>query len=139
MTQEGRQVMQPGRWVQPVAIPAQQTSDRKGVPEIVQPRRRNTLGDSEFECGHQVMEHLAGGARMHAAAPVEAEQRRVVAERAVGAAACELLGDQLADARAVRDEAGLAELAAPHDQQIPSRSTSPRRSPQASPARSPSP
>ena len=53
---------------------------------------------------------------MHAPAPVEAEQWGVVAPRAVGAAACELLGDQLADTRTVRDEPGLAELAAPHDQ-----------------------
>ena len=76
------------------------------------------VGDREVECGHQVVEHLAGGARVHAAAPVEAEQRRVGRQRTVGAAAGELLGDQLADAGAVRDEAGLAELAAPHDQQV---------------------
>ena len=49
MTQERRQVVQPGRWVQPVAIPAQQAPDGKGVSEIVQPRWRNTLGDSEIE------------------------------------------------------------------------------------------
>src|ERR1700738_3445028 len=64
------------------------------------------------------MDPLAGGAWMHAPAPVEAEQRRVVADRTIGAATGELLGDQLADARAMRDEPGFAELSAPHHQQI---------------------
>ena len=87
----------------------------------MQPRRRNAVGDREIEFGHQAVEHLAGGARVHAPAPVEAEQRRVVVRARRLLATLELLGDQLADARPVRDEAALAELAAHHDEQLRSR------------------
>src|SRR5215207_7211128 len=67
------------------------------------------------------MEYLAGGAWMHAAAPVEAEQWGVVARRAVGPAACELLGDQLADPRTVRvdvTEAQPAGLTGPQPESV---------------------
>ena len=65
------------------------------------------------------MEHLTGGAGMHAPAPVEAEQRRVVVRTAPSARRrATLLGDQLADPGTVRDEPGLAELAATHYEEI---------------------
>ena len=61
------------------------------------------------------MEGLAGGARVHAASAVEAEQRPVFRP----AAALDVAGDELGDARAVGDEAALAELAAAHDEDAP--------------------
>ena len=57
---------------------------------------------------------------MHAAPAVEGEQRPSSSCRRAGAA-LDLVGEQLADARPVRDQAALAELAAPHDQQLPLR------------------
>src|SRR3954452_8012766 len=51
---------------------------------------------------------------MNAAPAVEAEQRGVEAVAASG-----LQGQQLADARPVRDQPALAELAAPHLQDLP--------------------
>src|SRR5438105_7234820 len=64
------------------------------------------------------MEGLTGGARMNAAAAIEGEQRRLgVRGRIGGQAPLDLGIEQLGDARAMRNEAALAKLAAPHDQQ----------------------
>jgi hypothetical protein len=61
------------------------------------------------------MERLARAARMNAATAVEAEQRI----RGAGAAAFDLAGEEYPDARPVRNQTALAELATPHRQEPP--------------------
>jgi hypothetical protein len=78
------------------------------------------VGDRKVEIGDEVMEHLAGRAGMHAPPPPEGEQRGVhLAGRYCGSAVVQLCAQQRADARSVRDQAGLAELAAAHHEQGP--------------------
>jgi hypothetical protein len=68
--------------------------------------------------GDQTVEGRAGRAGTDTALPVEAEQRSIGAGcPAVGPAALHLVADELGDARPVWNEAALAELAAPHDEQ----------------------
>lgn len=50
---------------------------------------------------------------------VEGEQWRVGFLCTLGASAFELANEEFADAGPVRDQTALAELAAPHDQQLP--------------------
>jgi hypothetical protein len=64
-----------------------------------------------------MVECLAGGAGMDGSLPVEGEQRRLDVSGPGAGAAGGLLADQCGDARPVRDQAALAESAAPHDQQ----------------------
>ena len=63
------------------------------------------------------MKRQADAARMHGSVPVEGEQRCVVVQPHAITSALQLLADQFADARAVRDKPTLAELAALHDEQ----------------------
>src|SRR5947209_11553384 len=118
MPHEGRQLMEPARRVEPLAVPAQQTPHRERMTEIVQPWRRDAGGNGESEGADQRMEGLAGGAGMNAAAAVEAEQRcRGVRLRMGSSAPLDLGADQRGDAGAVGNEAALPELAPSHDQQ----------------------
>src|SRR5205814_8069124 len=109
---EGGQLVQTDRRVQALAVPAEQAADREAVPKAVQRRRGNPVGDGQVEGCDEAVEDRGGGAGSDAAAPVEAEQRSVGPGRAGGRAALGVLLDQLGDARPVRDEAALAELAA---------------------------
>ena len=65
------------------------------------------------------MERLARAAGVHAAPTVEAEQRCVGFGRALDRSRSTCRASSCADARSVRDKAVLAELAAPHDEQLP--------------------
>jgi hypothetical protein len=80
----------------------------------VKPGPGDTVWYREAQLTDEPVERLAGTARVHAVLSVEAEQRVVTA----AAAALDLVGEEFADARPVRDKAALAELAAPHDQEL---------------------
>src|SRR5215831_12436864 len=65
------------------------------------------------------MERMAGGAWMNTAVPVEGEQRRlVVRTQVLSSTTPDLAADQFGDAWTVRDKTALAELAAPHHEQV---------------------
>src|SRR5450755_282346 len=117
--------MQPRRWVQPLAIPAQQAADGEAVPEAVQPRWRDPGRHRQVEREHKLVERLAGVVRTDAVDAVEREQRRLLIKRPSTAAALELLVEQRSDPRPVRDEAALPELPASHDHSRRWTSTSP--------------
>src|SRR6266851_1496562 len=88
------------------------------MTEIVQVWRRDSVWNGESEGADQRMERLTSGARMNAAAAIEAEQRCCrVRLRMGGPAPLDLGADQFRDARAVRNETALTELAASHHQQ----------------------
>lgn len=96
-----------------MAIPTQQTADGERVPQRVKRWRRDAVGDRQSQVGDEAVEHLARSAWRQAASAVEAEHR--VLGRP--AAALDLCGEELADARPVRHEAALAELPTPHDEE----------------------
>lgn len=110
--------MQPGGRVKPLAIPAQQASDRERVAQAVQPWCGHSGGRREPQRACQLSERSAGGLPGDARVPVEGEQRRVVIKPPASGATLELLVDQRAYPWAVRDQAALAELAALDDQQL---------------------
>src|SRR5450756_2003387 len=111
--------MEPRRRVQALAIPAQQAGDRERMAQIMEPRRCDSLGDSEPEPRDEMVERLAGGTRMHAATPIEGEERGVGRKcRVGGSAPLELLPQERAHARPVGDEPALAELAAADDEEV---------------------
>jgi hypothetical protein len=111
--------MQAGSRVTAVAIPAQQRADGERVTKAVQRGRPDSVRRGQAERAGQLVEDRAGRARVDAVAPVEGEQRRLVAGRSLFTAAGCLAGDEFGDARPVRDKPALAELAAMHDQQGP--------------------
>src|SRR6266478_4096447 len=114
--------------VETFAIPAQQTGDREAVPQIVQRRRRDSLGNGEAEAGNQMMERLARRAGMHAPLAVEAEQRGVGSGcLAIGPPALHLLCDEPGDARPMRDRRLLPNLPPRTTRSRRSMSTSERR------------
>ena len=115
MAHERGESVEPFGRVDPFAIPAQQAPNGERVPQAMQPWRRHSLGDAEFEARNEVMECLACGAWMHAAAAIEAEQRVVdgTARSSFG-----LPGEEFSDAWSVWDETALAELAAPHHEEL---------------------
>jgi hypothetical protein len=119
VTHEGGELKQPRRRVDALPIPAQQAAHREGVPQAVKPGRCDAVGDGEGQLGNEPVEDLACGAGVHAAAMVETEQRRIGCCGSLGSSALDLGGEEFADARPVRDEAALAELAAAHDEQLP--------------------
>lgn len=81
--------------------------------------RRDAVGDREGQLDDESVESLARAAGVHAAPTVEAEQRCAGFWRTAGPSVLELAVEELADARPVRDEAALAELAAPYDEELP--------------------
>src|SRR2546425_12921882 len=98
MPHEGRQLLESARRVEPFAVPAQQTANRERMTEIVQPWWRDSVGNGESEGADHRMEGLTGGARMNAAAAVEAEQRCCgVRLRISGPAPLDLGADQSGD------------------------------------------
>lgn len=76
--------------------------------------RTDAVGDREREFDDETVERLACAARMHAAPTVEAEQRVVTG----ASTALDLADEERADARPVRNEAALAELTAPYDEEL---------------------
>ena len=127
------------RGVDALPVPAQQASDREGVAQAVEPGRGCPVGDGEAQVADQPGEYGAGAVTGDAGAPVEREQRRVTGQPPVPGAAGELLADQLADPRTVRDQAGLAEFAALDDKQLAVAVDIAGRRAHASPPRRPSP
>src|ERR1035441_258175 len=113
--------MQPGRWVQTVAIPTQQAADGEAVTETVQRWRRDPIGHRQVEREDEPVKRLAGSARMHRACAVEGEQRLIAADRPAAMPSLQLLRDERSDPRSVRHESALAELPAAHDEQVTGR------------------
>ena len=110
----------PRSWVEALSIETQQTPDRERVTQAVQHRCGDSGGRREPELEHQTMERHADAARMHGSLAVEGEQRCVVVQQHTVTSALQLLADEFADARAVRDKPTLAELAALDDEQAAS-------------------
>jgi hypothetical protein len=76
--------------------------------------RGDPFWDREVELGDEAVEDLACAARVHPPPAVEAEQWAV----SFPATPFDLTGEELADTRAVRDEAALSELASANDEQL---------------------
>ena len=77
-------------------------------------------GTGKSSVDHEAVEHLAGGAGVHGWRPSKLNNGSS-SSVAPSARRSTLRGEELADARPVRDEAALAELAAAHDEQLPAR------------------
>jgi len=116
MAHERGELVEPALGVKTLPIPAQQASHRERVAKAVKPRPGDTVWDREGQLTDEPVEYLARAARVHTVLSIETEQRVVTA----AAAALNLVGEEFADARSVGDEPALAELAAPHDQELSS-------------------
>ena len=112
---ERREREEPRLWVEALSIPAQQARDRERVAKAVEVGRPDPVGDRKGELADKTVESLACAARVHAALAVEAEQRSLTSATAT----LDLAGEEFADTRPVGNEPALAELAAPHDEELP--------------------
>ena len=111
MPHERRQPVEPAGGIDALPIPTQQAPHRERVAQRVQPWGGDAGGDREVELHGESMEHLAWRHRVNAPGAVEAEQR-IPAGTCSAATPHDVAGQQFTDARPVRDEAALAELAA---------------------------
>ena len=117
MAHERREPLKPRGWVKALSIETQQTPDRERVTQAVHHGWGDAGRRREPEGEHEPMERQADAARMHGSVPVEGEQRCVIVKPHAVTSALQLLGDEFADARAVRNESTLAELAALDEEQ----------------------
>ena len=108
MTHERGELVEPRRRVETLAIPPQQTPHGEGVTQAMKMRRCDAVGHREVQTDDESMERLGRAAAVHAAPTVEAEQRCVGFGRALDLSVFDLSGEELADARSVRDKAVLA-------------------------------
>lgn len=114
MAHEGREPVEPRLSVDAVPVPAQQARHREGVAQGMEVWRAHTVGDRKSELDDETVERLACGARVHRTPAVEAEQRVVL----LRATALDVASEELADTRPVRNEAVLAELPTPYDEEL---------------------
>jgi hypothetical protein len=82
-------------------------------------RRSDAFRDGERQLVDELAEVQARAGGVHAALTVEGEQRRIGRAGASCSSTVELASQELTDARPMRNQTTLAELAAPHDQQLP--------------------
>lgn len=117
MAEERGEMEQASLRIETRAIPTEQSADRKRVPQVMQMRSRDALGNHEVQSRHEVMECLCDGAGMDRAPLGERKERGLAQQRPH---VCRSIGGKRsADLRTERHQPGLSELRLADDEDLP--------------------